>query len=60
MLDRCVWGGALPLLKEAGYDVVWTGEWETDPGDQAILHQVQLVPKLPLGDAPPEALASRL
>lgn len=39
LLDTCVWGGALPMLREAGHDVIWSGEWETDPGDQEILHQ---------------------
>lgn len=39
LLDTCVWGGALPALREAGHDVVWTGEWDVDPGDQEILHQ---------------------
>jgi len=24
-------------LQEAGYDVVWTGDWDKDPGDQEIL-----------------------
>ncbi len=39
LLDTCVWGDALRFLREAGYDVVWTGEWKTDPGDQEILRQ---------------------
>lgn len=37
LLDTCVWGGVLPVLRKAEHDVVWTGEWETDPGDQSIL-----------------------
>ncbi|WP_022949720.1 DUF5615 family PIN-like protein [Methylohalobius crimeensis] len=37
LLDTCVWGGTLQVLREAGHDVVWTGEWDTDPGDQEIL-----------------------
>ncbi|MFV1981414.1 MAG: DUF5615 family PIN-like protein [Rhodothermia bacterium] len=37
MLDTCVWGGALPDLRTAGHDVVWTGEWDEDPGDDEIL-----------------------
>lgn len=24
-------------LREAGHDVEWTGDWESDPGDQEIL-----------------------
>jgi predicted nuclease of predicted toxin-antitoxin system len=37
MLDTCVWGGSLHELREAGHDVVWTGEWNEDPGDDEIL-----------------------
>lgn len=39
LLDTCVWGGALQALRDAGHDVVWTGEWERDPGDKEILRQ---------------------
>lgn len=37
LLDSCVWGGALQRLREAGYDVEWTGDWDVDPGDRKIL-----------------------
>ena len=37
LLDSCVWGGALPVLRAHGHDVEWTGSWEQDPGDEAIL-----------------------
>lgn len=37
LLDTCVWGGVREVLKAAGHDVVWTGEWEQDPGDEEIL-----------------------
>ena len=37
LLDTCVWGGAKADLEAAGYDVVWCGEWEQDPGDEEIL-----------------------
>lgn len=37
LLDTCVWGGVLQTLKSAGYDVIWTGEWDKDPGDEEIL-----------------------
>lgn len=37
LLDSCVWGGALPSLAELGHDVIWSGSWERDPGDVAIL-----------------------
>jgi predicted nuclease of predicted toxin-antitoxin system len=38
LLDTCVWGGALPALKEWGHDVIWSGSWDKDPGDAAILN----------------------
>ena len=37
MLDSCVWGGAVAALAELGHDVIWSGSWEQDPGDNAIL-----------------------
>jgi predicted nuclease of predicted toxin-antitoxin system len=37
LLDSCVWGGALTRLRAAGHDVVWSGEWQADPGDEEIL-----------------------
>jgi len=37
LLDTCVWGGAVKELQNSGYDVIWTGEWEKDPGDREIL-----------------------
>ena len=37
LLDTCVWGGAATELRSAGHDVVWSGEWEHDPGDEVIL-----------------------
>lgn len=37
LLDTCVWGGARRELETAGHDVVWTGDWASDPGDQEIL-----------------------
>lgn len=37
LLDTCVWGGIAQALGNAGYDVVWTGAWEEDPGDEEIL-----------------------
>ncbi len=39
LLDTCVWGGGIRDLQQAGHDVVWVGEWETDPGDEEILNQ---------------------
>jgi predicted nuclease of predicted toxin-antitoxin system len=37
LLDTCVWGGAAIDLRTAGFDVVWSGEWLEDPGDDEIL-----------------------
>jgi predicted nuclease of predicted toxin-antitoxin system len=37
LLDTCVWGGARAALVAAGHDVVWAGEWPSDPGDEEIL-----------------------
>ena len=37
LLDTCVWGGVVPVLRERGHDVVWMGDTEPDPGDEAIM-----------------------
>ena len=37
LLDTCVWGGSKAVLREAGHDVVWGGDWDEDPGDEEIL-----------------------
>ena len=37
LLDSCVWGGVRPQLEAAGHDVIWSGDWEQDPGDSEIL-----------------------
>ncbi|MEA5470697.1 DUF5615 family PIN-like protein [Spirulina sp. 06S082] len=37
LLDTCVWGGVRSALANAGYDVIWSGDWEEDPGDEEIL-----------------------
>ena len=37
LLDTCVWGGAKKTLESSGHDVVWTGDWAEDPGDEEIL-----------------------
>jgi predicted nuclease of predicted toxin-antitoxin system len=39
LLDTCVWGGAKPELIAAGHDVIWAGDWASDPGDEEILAQ---------------------
>ncbi|MGH8503627.1 MAG: DUF5615 family PIN-like protein [Gammaproteobacteria bacterium] len=37
LLDSCVWGKSVHELETAGHDVEWTGDWQTDPGDEEIL-----------------------
>ena len=37
LLDTYVWGGAKKTLESSGFDVVWTGDWSEDPGDEEIL-----------------------
>ena len=37
LLDTCVWGGTIKILEASGHDVVWTGNWSKDPGDEEIL-----------------------
>lgn len=37
LLDTCVWGGARSPLIAAGHDVIWVGDWDSDPGDAEIL-----------------------
>lgn len=37
LLDSCVWGPSRQALEAAGHDVVWSGDWERDPGDEEIL-----------------------
>ncbi len=37
LLDTCVWGGVRSALSAGGYDVLWAGDWPTDPGDEEIL-----------------------
>jgi predicted nuclease of predicted toxin-antitoxin system len=37
LLDSCISGKAAEELRAAGHDVVWTGDWPQDPGDEEIL-----------------------
>ncbi len=37
LLDTCIWGGAADALRMQGHDVVWSGDWDEDPGDEVIL-----------------------
>jgi predicted nuclease of predicted toxin-antitoxin system len=38
LIDTCVSGEAVKILIEAGHDLIWTGEWDQDPGDEEILN----------------------
>ena len=37
LLDTCISPGAVETLRQAGHDVVWSGDWQPDPGDETIL-----------------------
>ncbi len=37
LLDTCVSGMVTEHLRSAGHDVLWTGTWKEDPGDEDIL-----------------------
>ncbi len=37
LLDTCVWGGTRKTLEYLGHDVIWSGDWDQDPGDLEIL-----------------------
>jgi predicted nuclease of predicted toxin-antitoxin system len=37
LIDACVAGAVVQALRNAGFDVEWVAEWESDPGDRAIL-----------------------
>jgi predicted nuclease of predicted toxin-antitoxin system len=39
LLDACVWSGVGGALAAAGHDVIWAGDWPSDPGDEEILDQ---------------------
>jgi predicted nuclease of predicted toxin-antitoxin system len=42
LLDACVWGGAKETLAALGHDVIWAGDWSTDPGDESLLSTANL------------------
>jgi predicted nuclease of predicted toxin-antitoxin system len=41
LLDTCVSGYVTSELQAAGHDVVWSGDWLQDPGDDTILETAQ-------------------
>ena len=36
LLDTCIWGGAADALRMSGHDVIRSGDWDEDPGDEEI------------------------
>lgn len=39
LLDTCVSSRAAEIVRQAGHDVVWAGDWPRDPGDEEILRR---------------------
>jgi predicted nuclease of predicted toxin-antitoxin system len=39
LLDTCIWRPAQVEIRDAGHDVIWSGDWEKDPGDEEILNR---------------------
>ena len=39
LLDSCISSLAAELVRKAGHDVVWAGDWPRDPGDEEILRR---------------------
>ena len=37
LLDSCIWGGSADVLRAGGHDVIWSGSWDEDPGDEELL-----------------------
>jgi len=37
LVDTCVWPGAVAELTAKSHDVLWVGDWPSDPGDDEIL-----------------------
>lgn len=38
LIDSCVSGAVAAAARDHGHDVVWTGDWPADPGDETILN----------------------
>jgi predicted nuclease of predicted toxin-antitoxin system len=41
LLDKCVSPRMRTALEAAGHDVVWVGDWNSDPGDAVILESAK-------------------
>ena len=39
LLDSCISGHAVEIVRQAGHDVIWSGDWPSDPGDEEILRR---------------------
>lgn len=39
LLDSCISPQAVQVVRQAGHDVVWAGDWPSDPGDEEILRR---------------------
>jgi predicted nuclease of predicted toxin-antitoxin system len=39
LLDSCISGVAADVVRQAGHDVWWAGDWPRDPGDEEILRR---------------------
>lgn len=37
LLDSCLSGIGKEEIKAAGHEVIWSGDWKEDPGDETIL-----------------------
>ncbi len=37
LIDGCLSGHAAEIVRRAGHDVEWAGDWQKDPGDDEIL-----------------------
>ena len=38
LLDTCIWDGAADVVRAGGHDVIWSGNWDQDPGDEELLN----------------------
>ncbi len=39
LLDTCICAQAAEIVRQAGHDVIWSGDWPRDPGDDEILRR---------------------
>ena len=39
LLDSCISAHAADIVRQAGHDVTWAGDWVRDPGDETILYR---------------------